>query len=456
MSRIKTLSGGSGGGELIRSRAQYRQDGTTYRDRDCTEYFGNEPYTELFFSNSDIICVGEDVTELTLSHLSGQIPPEIGELINLTYLKIWYSWSLGGVIPPEIGNLTNLTFLAIYQTAIGGLIPPEIGNLVNLTVLGFYWNWGGLNGPIPPEIGNLTNLHNIALVQNNLESIPPEMWELPNLSYINIGDNALVGEIPPTVGNLTNLTHLKLDENALSGPIPSEIGNLTNLTTLNLARNDLTGEIPFEIGTMTNLNYLKLNDNQLSGEIPENICDLDFYWVYDEYWDWNDNAAWYNVDFFDIGGNQLCPPWPQCVEAPPPPWQDWWDGWWNPRLNNQSIQNCPFEYMSPSLDPTPYGYWEYCASEGNQCIIGFGESTVAYGTHLCFDTGVGRFQAQSVSAGGGTWIWCDADSLSMGMGPCPQTWNGEDQYPYFVYPMKYYCYVWVEEDPPPPRKQLPR
>jgi hypothetical protein len=41
---------------------------------------------------------------------------------------------------------------------------------------------------------------------------------------------------------------------------------------------------------------LELNDNQLTGQIPENFC----------------NHV-YNIDF-DISNNQLCPPYPSCIE----------------------------------------------------------------------------------------------------------------------------------------------
>ena len=90
-----------------------------------------------------------------------------------------------------------------------------------------------------------------------------------------------------------------LDRNQLTGEIPSEIGNLTNLTRLSLNRNQLTGSIPPEIGNLTNLTLLSLYDNQLTGEIPESICDLTL-----DFTDYH----------FKISNNQLCSPYPSCIE----------------------------------------------------------------------------------------------------------------------------------------------
>ena len=49
-----------------------------------------------------------DTLDLSNSGLTGSIPPEIGNLTNLTVLSLRYN-QLTGSIPPEIGNLTNLT-----------------------------------------------------------------------------------------------------------------------------------------------------------------------------------------------------------------------------------------------------------------------------------------------------------------------------------------------------------
>ena len=86
----------------------------------------------------------------------------------------------------------------------------------------------------------------------------------------------------------------------LAGSIPQEIGDLTNLTGLELPRNQLTGSIPQEIGNLKKLEYLFLNDNQLIGNIPSEVCNL-FIW-------------WGRTSEFNISNNQLCPPYPSCIE----------------------------------------------------------------------------------------------------------------------------------------------
>ena len=159
----------------------------------------------------------------------------------------------------------------------------------------------GLTGPIPPEIGNLVNLTYVDLSWNQLTgSIPPEIGNLTNLGWLYLSNNQLIGSIPIEIGNLVNLEGLYLNQNQLTGEIPPEIWTLNNLVHLNLSSNQLTGSIPPEIGNLTNLIILYLNNNQLTGEIPESICDL--------------NINWSSSLYFRIYNNQLCPPYPSCIE----------------------------------------------------------------------------------------------------------------------------------------------
>ena len=289
-----------------------------YQSTSNTEF--GDYFIELWGESYSVLYT--NVLNLTNSGLTGSIPPEIGNLTNLINLML-YNNQLTGSIPSEIGNLTNLITLRLGINQLTGEIPPEIGNLTNLTYLSLLDNQ--LTGSIPPEIGNLTNLTYLSLGYNQFTGeIPSEMWNLTNLTLLylrnnqltgeipseignltnlitlRLGINQLTGEIPPEIGNLTNLTYLSLYDNQLTGSIPPEIGNLTNLTQLYLGINQLTGSIPSEIGNLTNLDFLKLNNNQLTGEIPESICDL--------------NINFFSSDYFTIYNNQLCPPYPSCIE----------------------------------------------------------------------------------------------------------------------------------------------
>jgi hypothetical protein len=205
--------------------------------------------------------------------------------------------SLTGSIPPEIGNLINLEYLSLSTNQLTGELPSEIWTLTNLENLDLGWNQ--LNGEIPPEIGNLTNLNWLSLSVNDITGeIPPEIGNLTNLTVLHLYSNELTGSIPSEIWNLTNLIGLHLYSNELIGSIPPEIGNLTNLNYLTLSSNQLTGEIPTEIVNLTNLSVLDLSINELTGEVPEIICNL------------VDN----NCDIY-IFENQLCPPYPDCIEA---------------------------------------------------------------------------------------------------------------------------------------------
>ena len=223
-----------------------------------------------------VTCTSGRVTQLNLinNHLSGAIPPEIG---NLTTLQTLYlpNNQLSGAIPPEIGNLTALTNLDLRNNQLSSAIPPEIGNLTALKYLRLDNNQ--LSGAIPSEIGNLTALPSLDLSDNQLSgAIPPEIGNLTALEYLRLDNNQLSGAIPPEIGNLTALQmqNLYLGNNQLSGVIPAEIGNLTALRQLDLASNQLSGAIPPEIGNLAALTWLSLDNNQLSGAIPPEIGNL--------------------------------------------------------------------------------------------------------------------------------------------------------------------------------------
>ena len=199
----------------------------------------------------------------------------------------------------ECYSIENTTDLDLSYGGLTGEIPPEIGSLINLISLILKENQ--LDGEIPPEISYLTSLTILDLGGNLfIGEISSEISYLTNLTILDLGGNQITGEIPPEIGFLTNLTGLELGGNLLTGEIPSEIENLVNLTFLHLEYNQITGEIPPEIGNLTTLIWLNFVNNQLTGEIPSSICNLDMNWS--------------NPDNFNISYNQLCPLYPSCVE----------------------------------------------------------------------------------------------------------------------------------------------
>ena len=158
----------------------------------------------------------------------------------------WY-----GVGTDSAGRVTTLT---LWDNGLAGSIPAELGNLTNLTYLEL--GHDELTGSIPAELGNLINLQELFL------------WNEFGFR------SQLTGSIPAELGNLTNLQNLLLSGHQLTGSIPAELGNLTNLQGLWLSTNQLTGSIPAELGSLINLRYLTLYENNLSGPLPSSMTNL--------------------------------------------------------------------------------------------------------------------------------------------------------------------------------------
>jgi len=74
---------------------------------------------------------------------------------------------LTGIIPPEIGDLSEITYIKIVENSIKGSLPVELGKLTNLKVLSFSDN--EIEGSIPASLGNLINLEALYLSRNQLK-----------------------------------------------------------------------------------------------------------------------------------------------------------------------------------------------------------------------------------------------------------------------------------------------
>ena len=205
---------------------------------------------------------------LELRFDSGQLSPNIGNLINLTILDI--SECPITELPTTIGLLTKLTYLKVIETRIK-YIPTELGLLTNITELIF--NDTNIEG-VPAEIGNLTKMDNFDLARNGICTLPTELGKLMNLTELLLHHNTFTS-LPTEIGYLTNLYKLISRHGKLTN-IPSEIGYLTNMEILKFDDNSIS-TLPSEIGLLKEMKTFRYLHNHLTGAIPDEIMQLQCY-----------------------------------------------------------------------------------------------------------------------------------------------------------------------------------
>ena len=255
----------------------------------------------------------------------GEIPPEVGALIDLEYLIVSGSW-LGESTAAGIGNLSKLQTLLIVasrQVGVDSVIPAELGNLKSLQYLKLTGHNG--SGGIPPELGNLAKLRRLDLSNNQLNGgIPPALGSLTQLQSVNLEFNQLTGTIPKELDNIpvfrarnqldVEPANSKHDESVMvsvvdvvqsneenwgsdqplgqwigvavnsngrvtglrlrpsSGFLPADLAKLSELRYLSVS-GDFEGEIPPELGGLSELRRLELFSIK-RGEIPPELGNL--------------------------------------------------------------------------------------------------------------------------------------------------------------------------------------
>ena len=116
------------------------------------------------------------------------------------------NWSLDVPLKEWVGcTFTGNTIIGLNLSFKGltGSLPSEIGNLVNLTE--FRCSYNQLTA-LPSEIGNLVNLNYVGCSGNQLTALPSEIGNIVNLNYFSCSSNQLTA-LSSEIGNLVNLTH---------------------------------------------------------------------------------------------------------------------------------------------------------------------------------------------------------------------------------------------------------
>ena len=124
--------------------------------------------------------------------------------------------------------------LDLRHNQLSGEIPHVLGNLTELSELRLSGNQ--LSGEIPPQLGDLAQLTNLDLSGNQLEGeVPAWLGDLSYLSVLNLSADQLTGGIPEQLGGLKALTQLRPPATtSLPVKIPEQLGGLKALTELGL------------------------------------------------------------------------------------------------------------------------------------------------------------------------------------------------------------------------------
>jgi hypothetical protein len=197
---------------------------------------------------------------LTSIYLGGtiQVPNKtlsstIGNLSELQNLSLQNNHNLTGPIPPEIGNLINLKSLSTENCEFIGPLPPEMGNLYNLEQLtiGGYANAQFLShiGLIPTTFQNLNKLKIFYMSSTGIkDNLPGWFCMLDSIKRMNYCYNPSFGGILTDSVFLSNtLKEVELYYNAFYGPIPDTLGPNSKLHDLDLSGNHFSGTIPASI-----------------------------------------------------------------------------------------------------------------------------------------------------------------------------------------------------------------
>ncbi|GJW25602.1 putative leucine-rich repeat receptor-like serine/threonine-protein kinase [Tanacetum coccineum] len=214
------------------------------------------------------------------NQISGGIPPNISNLLNLTLLNL-SSNSLNGSIPKELCHMEKLERLYLSDNLLSGDIPPCFGNVSKLGLLDLSKN--RLSNLIPDTFSNVSQLRKLLLNNNKLVgTIPTSLSQCVNLETLDISHNQLWGSIPSDFARLSTLKmYLNISNNQLNGSLPSELSKMNMVLAMDLSSNNFSGAIPTQLGSCIALELLNLSGNALEGSLPDSIGKLPFLEKFD-------------------------------------------------------------------------------------------------------------------------------------------------------------------------------
>nr|GLL35658.1 LRR receptor-like serine/threonine-protein kinase ERL2 [Ipomoea trifida] len=154
------------------------------------------------------------------------------------------------------------------MNAIQGGIPPSLWELKQLKFVDFSNN--NLSGELPKEfVKGCINLQVLELANNNLQGqVLPTNSNMSSLQYLGLANNRFSGELSRGLLNSVTLKLLDLSNNSITSEIPDWIGYLSQLRSIGLLNNFLQGPIPMSLCKVKELSFLDLSKNKFTETIP--------------------------------------------------------------------------------------------------------------------------------------------------------------------------------------------
>ncbi|XP_019158227.1 PREDICTED: receptor-like protein 12 [Ipomoea nil] len=267
------------------------------------------------FSNNTSSSILEDL-DLWGNQLSGVVPKSIFELPNLIHLSLGSNNFNGSVKIEMLQNLKNLTVLDLSSISLTveenddrsfhlpqlqilllhkcnlSDFPVFLNSKVHLRYLNLSYNH--IRGYVPSWLGNNTlqtldlsgnpldflepsssqgnnsfvSLYHLVMHSCNISTFPKFLKGLHSLSFLDLSDNMIEGEIPSWIWK-NQLQFLDLSNNLLYALDEFYLNISLDVKALYLHGNSIKGSLPSGICNMSNLIVLDVSDNNLSGLIPE-------------------------------------------------------------------------------------------------------------------------------------------------------------------------------------------
>eukprot|EP01113_Clastostelium_recurvatum_P045818 TRINITY_DN7935_c0_g1_i1.p1 TRINITY_DN7935_c0_g1~~TRINITY_DN7935_c0_g1_i1.p1 ORF type:complete len:785 (-),score=104.93 TRINITY_DN7935_c0_g1_i1:14-2368(-) len=205
-----------------------------------------------------------------------------GFTFNLDHLDL-SGIRFSGTLPPQFCNV-GLRYLNISRSSsspgLSGTIPNMCTAFNPLQQIDLSYNM--LSGTLPSSLLSLFFLVSVDLHHNMLAGALPSSasWGGTRLAHVDLSYNQLSGSLPNIVfgaWNANSLQWMDLSFNNLTGPFPSICVDMPAISYFNISNNLVRGEVPSSLTRFTGSNItVDMSNCSLEGGIPQDLSSIDF------------------------------------------------------------------------------------------------------------------------------------------------------------------------------------